>query len=123
MRFSRRFVEMSRPLDTPVLLLDRATVRRAYGRMRAALPQAECYYAVKANPHPEVLQTLAALGSGFEVSSLVELRSVLALGVAPTQVMSSNPIKAVPFIQAAFAAGVDRYAVDSRAELIKLAHL
>ncbi len=122
MRFSRRLVEMSRALDTPVLLLDRATVRRAYGRLHAALPQADCYYAVKANPHPEVLRTLAGLGSGFEVSSLVELRAVLDLGVPASRVMSSNPIKAVPFIQAAFMAGVDRYAVDSRAELIKLAH-
>ena len=86
-------------------LLDRATLRRAYGRLRAALPQADCYYAVKANPHAEVLRTLAALGSGFEVSSQVELRAVLALGVPATRVMSSNPIKAVPFIQAAYAAG------------------
>src|SRR6185503_11672007 len=101
MRFSRRVVEMSRALETPALLLDRATVRRAYGRLRAALPQADCYYAVKANPHPEVLQTLAALGSGFEVSSLVELRAVLDLGVAPTRVISSNPIKTIAFIQAA----------------------
>ena len=38
MRFSRRLVELSRGLDTPVLLLDRATLRRAYGRLRAALP-------------------------------------------------------------------------------------
>ncbi|HLH26340.1 MAG TPA: type III PLP-dependent enzyme [Chloroflexota bacterium] len=122
MRFSRRLVEMSRGLDTPVLLLDRATLRRAYGRLRAALPEADCYYAVKANPHPEVLRTLAALGSGFEVSSHVELRAVRDLGVPASRVMSSNPIKAVPFIQAAYAAGVDRFAVDSRAELIKLAH-
>jgi ornithine decarboxylase len=122
MRFSRRLVEMSRGLDTPVLLLDRATLRRAYGRLHAALPEADCYYAVKANPHPEVLRTLAALGSGFEVSSLVELRAVLALGVPATRIMSSNPIKGVPFIDAAYAAGLDRFAVDSRAELIKLAH-
>src|SRR5215211_3216997 len=36
--------------------------------------------------------------------------------------MSSNPIKPVAFIQAAHAAGLDRFAVDSRAELVKLAH-
>lgn len=122
MRFSRRLVEMSRALETPALLLDRATVRRAYARLRAALPEATCYYAVKANPHPEVLRTLAALGSGFEVSSVAELRAVLALGVPGSRVISSNPVKAVPFIQAAYRAGIDRFAVDSRAELVKLAH-
>ena len=122
MRFSRRLVEMSRELDTPVLLLDRATLRRAYSRLRAVLPEADCFYAVKANPHVEVLQTLAAQGSGFEVSSLAELRAVRELGVPATRIMSSNPIKSVAFVQGAFKEGVDRFAVDSRPELIKLAH-
>jgi ornithine decarboxylase len=122
MRFSRRLVEMSRGLDTPVLLLDRATLRRAYSRLRAALPEADCFYAVKANPHVEVLQTLAAQGSGFEVSSLAELRAVRELGGPATRIMSSNPIKSVAFIQAAFREGIDRFAVDSRPELVKLAH-
>src|SRR3954452_19021441 len=122
MRFTQRIVELCRPLDTPLLLLDRATLRRGYARLRAALPGADSFYAVKANPHPEVLNTLAALGSGFEVSSLVELRAVLDLGVAPSRVISTNPIKPIAFIQAAHAAGIDRFAVDSRAELIKLAH-
>src|SRR5436305_15284296 len=60
MRFNRRIVEMSRSLETPVLLLDRASLRRAYARLRAALPAADSYFAVKGNPHPEVLRTLAA---------------------------------------------------------------
>lgn len=122
MRFSRRIVELSRSLATPALLLDQGTLRRAYTRLRAALPQADCYYAVKANPHPEVLHTFAGLGSGFEVSSLAELHAVRALDVPGGRIMSSNPIKTIPFIQAAHQAGVDRFAVDTRAELVKLAH-
>ena len=122
MRLSRRIVAMSRALATPVLLLDRATLRRAYAAFRVALPGVGCYYAVKANPHPAVLSTFAALGAGFEVSSSVELRAVRALGVGPERIISSNPIKTIAFIQEAVAAGVDRFAVDSRAELIKLAH-
>jgi ornithine decarboxylase len=122
MRFTRRIVDLSRTLETPVLLLDRASLRRAYARFRAALPEADSYYAVKANPHPEVLRTLAAQGSGFEVSSLTELQMVRELSVPATRILSSNPIKPVAFIQAAHAAGLDRFAVDSRAELVKLAH-
>ncbi len=122
MRFNRRIVELSRGVETPALLIDRGTLRRAYAGVRAALPQADCYYAVKANPHPEVLRTFAGLGVGFEVSSLVELRAVLALGAAAPRIVSSNPVKAVAFVQAAHQAGVDRFAIDSRAELVKLAH-
>jgi ornithine decarboxylase len=122
MRFSRRIVELCRDLPTPVLLLDRASLRRAYHNLRAALPTADCYYAVKANPHPTVLATFAALGAGFEVSSQAELRAVQALGVGADRIISSNPVKTIPFIQAAAAAGIDRFAADSRAEIIKLAH-
>jgi ornithine decarboxylase len=122
MRFSRHLVELCRGLDTPVMVLDRAMLRRAYTRLRAALPEADCFYAVKANPHPEVLHTLAAQASGFEVSSLTELRAVRALGVPAGRIISSNPVKAIPFIQTAVRDGIDRFAVDSRAELVKLAH-
>src|SRR5215213_8771232 len=122
MRFNRRIVEIARELTTPVLLVDPATLRRAYAHLRATLPAADCYYAVKANPHPVVLSTFAALGADFEVSSILELEAVRALGVGAERIISSNPIKTIPFIQAAVAAGVDRCAADSRGELVKLAH-
>jgi ornithine decarboxylase len=122
MRFNRRVVEVSRDLETPLLLLDRSAIRRAYGQLRTQLPRAECFYAVKANPHREVLRTLAALGAGFEVSSLAELHAVQEHGVPPARIMSSNPVKSIDFIRAAAEAGIDRFAVDSRAELVKLAH-
>ena len=86
--------------EGPCLVLDLDVVRDNYLGFAKALPDTKVFYAVKANPHPEVLLTLAALGSGFEVSSLVELRAVLALDVPGGRIMSSNPIKAVPFIQA-----------------------
>lgn len=114
-------LERGRLLQTPALLFDLGMLRRSYLRMCAALPGATCYYAVKANPYPDVLRVLAALGSGFEISSSAELRAVARLGIPASRVISSNPIKAADFIAEAWRLGIDRFAVDSRAELRKLA--
>jgi diaminopimelate decarboxylase len=45
-------------------------------RIRAALPDVEVYYAVKANPDPELLRVLASYVDGFEVASAGELAHV-----------------------------------------------
>src|SRR5687768_17525331 len=115
------FVGGSRSIETPALLIDREILRRSYSRVCAALPGTGCYYAVKANPHPEVLSTLAELGSGFEVSSLDELTPLVGLGVAGSRIISSNPMKTTSFIREAFRLGIDRFVVDSPSELVKLA--
>src|SRR5581483_3574987 len=82
---------------------------------------AEVYYAVKANPHPELLRTLREAGSGFEVSSRPELEAVLALGASGAEIISSNPVKRPDFIRYAYEQGIDRFAYDSELELEKLA--
>ncbi len=121
MKFSRRLVQATRWLPTPVLVMDGEALRRSFEKMRAAFPGAEVFYAVKANAHPEVLRILAQVGSGFEVSSMQELQAVLELGVGPERIVSSNPVKAPAFLDLARAVGVDRFAADSEVELAKLA--
>ena len=79
------------------------------------------HYAVKCNPEPALLARLHALGAGFEVASLAELRMLAALGVDAGSVLYSNPVKPPAHIAGACALGLDRFAVDSRCELEKLA--
>lgn len=55
-----------------------------------------CVYfviAVKCNDDPLLLQTLAALGTGFDCASKSEIRSVLELGVDPSSIIYANPCK------------------------------
>jgi ornithine decarboxylase len=108
-------------LPSPFLALDLDAVSRAYTRMRRALPQIALHYAVKCNPEPALLARLHALGAGFEIASLTELKLLAALGVDPAEVLSSNPVKAPAQIAGAHALGLDRFAADSRCELEKLA--
>jgi ornithine decarboxylase len=121
MEFTPALVAAAAGEPTPLLILDRALLRQSYHEIAESLPGAEVHYAVKANPHPEVIAVLAAEGCGFEISSLPELEAVLALDVRPERIVSSNPVKRPDFVEAAAAAGVQRFAFDSRLELEKLA--
>ena len=113
-------IEHSHGLATPFLLIDPARLRANVRRMRAAFPGGEIFYATKANAHPRVLQTLAAEGCGFEISSEGELEAIGRLG-REIPFLSSNPIKAPGFIQRAAQAGVIAFAADSVEELVKIA--
>jgi ornithine decarboxylase len=123
MEFTPALVAATANEPTPLLLMDRSELRRNYSALARSLPGAEVYYAVKANPHPEVLAVLAAEGCGFEVSSWPELERVLALGVPGSRIISSNPVKRPDFVRRAFELGIDRFAFDSETELEKLAKL
>jgi ornithine decarboxylase len=112
-------LERARRYDTPFFLVDRRIVRANLRALRDATG-ADVHYAVKANPHPAILATLADQGAGFEVASTPELNAVLALGVAPDRIVSSNPVKKPEFLRLSHALGLRRFAFDSFEELRKL---
>jgi len=87
------------------------------------VPGSSVFYAVKANPHPEVLKVVRDCGLGFEVASEGELRVLLAMGVSPDKVISSNPMKTPLFLREAHEAGVRYFALDSLPEVRKTAKL
>ena len=51
-----------------------------------ALPDSRVFYAVKANPAPEVLSLLASLGSCFDTASVAEIEMALAAGATPDRI-------------------------------------
>jgi ornithine decarboxylase len=108
-------------LPTPFLACDLDEIRERYRRFAAELPGVRCCYAVKANASPEVLRTLADAGSGFEIASHGELRLLTDLGVDPSGLLYSNPIKPAAHIAEAFRDGVWRFGFDTEGELHKLA--
>lgn len=115
-----RFLAEKRPA-TPCLVVDLDMVARKYEALRAALPQAEIFYAVKANPAPEILARLAAAGSSFDTASAGEIRAALATGAAPARVSFGNTIKKAGDIAWAHGMGVDLFAFDAIEELRKIA--
>lgn len=114
------FLAESRP-ETPCLVVDLDVVAENYDAMRAALPDADIFYAVKANPAPEVLSLLAEKGSGFDVASPQEIDDVLDVGAAPEKLSYGSTIKKQKDIAYAYNLGVGLYAFDSEPELDKIA--
>jgi ornithine decarboxylase len=107
--------------SNPCLVLDLDVVRDNYLSFARTLPDTRVYYAVKANPHPEILALLARLGSCFDVASLGEVDLVLAAGATPDRISYGNTIKKEADIAAAYAQGIRIYAVDCEAEVEKVA--
>lgn len=102
-------------------MLDLERVRDRYRALTAALPDARVLYAVKANPHPDVLATLAALGSGFDVAAPAEAELALAAGAPPGLLSYGNPVRKASEVAAAFALGVREFVTDSPEDLAVLA--
>jgi ornithine decarboxylase len=112
---------LARTCPTPALLLSRQQIRANLLRLREALPGVALFYAIKANPHPAVLETVAAAGVGFEISSTAELELALATAPPSDGLVSFNPVKTVAFLKAAWAAGLRVLAADSVGEIEKIA--
>ena len=61
----------------PCLVVDLEVVRDNYRGFAKALPDSRVFYAVKANPAPELLSLLASLGSCFDTASVAEVEICL----------------------------------------------
>ena len=109
------------PSDGPRLIVDIDVVERNYERFAHALPDTRVYYAVKANPAPEIIRLLTELGSCFDVASISETESVLAAGCTPDRISYGNTIKKESEIAAAHRLGITLFAVDCEAEVEKVA--
>jgi Diaminopimelate decarboxylase len=79
--------------EGPVLVVDLDVVRTNYQNFAKALPDTRVFYAVKANPAPEVLALLAKLGSCFDTASVPEIEMALAAGASADRISYGNTIK------------------------------
>ena len=107
--------------DGPCMVLDLEVVRDNYAKFARARPNTRVFYAVKANPAPEVLRLLTLLGSCFDAASVVEIQLVLAAGATADRISFGNTIKKERDVLRALELGVRLFAVDCEAETEKIA--
>jgi len=67
---------MAKKHGTPLLVVDHDAVRKNYAEFKRCLPRVQAYYAVKANPDPEIIRTLYNAGASFDVASIAEFMLV-----------------------------------------------
>ncbi|WP_127522034.1 type III PLP-dependent enzyme [Mesorhizobium sp. Z1-4] len=116
------FLATRRP-DGPCLVVDLDVVRENYRAFEKALPDSRIFYAVKANPAPEILRLLATLGSNFDTASVAEVEMALDAGATPDRISFGNTIKKERDIARAFELGIRLFAVDCEAEVEKVARV
>ncbi|MBC8129976.1 MAG: type III PLP-dependent enzyme, partial [Rhizobiaceae bacterium] len=114
------FLATRRP-EGPCLVVDLDVVETNFNAFRKALPDSSIYYAVKANPAPEILRLLASLGSSFDCASVAEIEMAMNAGAPAARISFGNTIKKERDIARAFDLGITLFAVDCVEEVEKVA--
>jgi len=126
---ARELKRLARQHGTPLVVIDHEVLRRNYASFRRHLPKVQAYYAVKANPAPEIVRTLYRAGASFDVASLPEFMLVYENirdldpktqeGFVWDKIVYANPIKPKETLKV-----LDRYrplvTYDNRTELLKI---
>lgn len=107
--------------ETPFVVIDSKIVDQHYRDLTDSFPFAHIYYAVKANPAPEILTLLRDNGAKFDIASIYELDKVLNIGVSPDRCSYGNTIKKRKDIQYFYDKGVRLFASDSEEDLHNIA--
>lgn len=125
----KRLQQLAREHGTPLVVVDHEELRRNFREFRRHLPRVQAYYAVKANPDPQIVKTLYEAGASFDVASLPEFLSVYQLikhlpakqrqDYIWDKIIYANPIKATETLEA-----LDQYkplvTYDNAAEVAKV---
>lgn len=111
-------------MTTPRLLMDGTRIRDSYRELKAALPGFDIAYAMKANPHVNIITILnnegnRFKGAHFETASIEEIRLLLSLHIPPHNIIFSNPIKPIEAIEDALNLGIQVFTFDGIEEARK----
>ena len=106
-------------LGTPLYAYSANAIRQRIDALKIALQglDATICYAVKANSNRAILELMAAAGLGADIVSAGELQRALAAGIAAQRIVFSGVGKSEAEIDAALAAGIARFNVESLDEL------
>ena len=92
---------------TPLFVYSRQLLSDRIALLRRHLPErVRVNYAVKANPHPDVLRHLAGVVDGFDIASSGELRILQDCGIDPRRVSFAGPGKRDEELRVALTSGV-----------------
>ncbi len=112
--------KLAEDYGTPLLVLSLEQVKANYECLREYMPRVKVFYAIKANPHPEILKTMIELGSSFDVASAGEIRVLHEMGVEGERFIYANPVKTGVGFKACRDCGVTRMTFDSASEIEKI---
>ncbi len=107
----------------PIYVYDLDSIRARYAAMSQALKNVRIFYAIKANPNPEVLRCLKDAGSGADVVSLGEIKRALESGFSPADIVYSGVGKTRHEITEALKLDIYQINVESLPELERIGQI
>jgi ornithine decarboxylase len=114
--------ELVQQHGTPIYVVSRDKIRENFKRLDDGLPAVKFFYAMKANPCPEILETLLAAGAGFDVASKGEILAALAVGADPQKdLIFADTVKDPKQIAYAHSIGLDDFTFDNHSEITQIA--
>lgn len=121
-RLTRKAAEqLAERYGTPLLVVSTEEVVRNYAFLQKHLPKVKLYYAVKANPEPTIVKTLADLGACFDVASDGEMAYLRELGITGDRMIYANPIKTKRGLTMARETKIRTMTFDNKSEIDKMA--
>ena len=112
--------KLAERFGTPLLVLSLDEIKKNYKVLKKYLPRIKVHYAIKANPHPEILRVMAYMGSCFDVASDGEIRTLYDLGVEGGRMIYANPVKTGAGLAACRSCHVSKMTFDSASEIDKI---
>jgi len=115
-------VELADKYGTPLFVTSATRVKKNFDDFRKAFPDAEIYYAAKANWNMAILKILAKKGAGADVFSDGELYVALKAGIPREKILFNGNSKSEEELRMAVEEGV-KVSVDSIDELRALSEI
>ena len=92
LRHAIKYAKENHP-DEPIIIIDPSIVEQLHVKWTSLMPRVKPFYAVKVNPDPVLVSTLAQLGCAFDCASIEEMDLVLRSGGQIKDVIYANPTK------------------------------
>jgi ornithine decarboxylase len=107
---------------TPIYIVSKKKLIDNFQLLDRALPAVKLFYAMKANPHEEILKTLLGTGAGFDVASKGEIQDAIKAGAdAKYDLIFADTVKDPKQIAYAYSIGLDDFTYDNRSEIQQIA--
>ena len=114
------YQELVRKHGSPLLVISREKLLHQYNTLKQQLPGVALYYAIKAFPHPAIIEILDEAGANFDVASAGEIDLLQKQSISGRRTIHTHPIKKDAEIRAALRGGSTTFVVDNIDELKKL---
>jgi diaminopimelate decarboxylase len=115
--------EIAASVGTPCYIYSRDHMLENWSRLRAAFPEAEIHYSLKANANLALVRLLVEAGAGLDAVSGGEIFRALRAGASPEQIVFAGVGKTHKELAYALQVGMGWLNVESAQELARIAEI